>query len=166
MQRIVWKLLFLCLCFWKLFNFLNMALYSLRLGQPFKKIATHKNWKLSEVNYQSRSNMPNDAYTTLKFRTFSELGCFIFVVKTSERLWRVDECINNEVWRRLSWVLSLHLFLKTNLCKIFWHKLRNQVKFDKAKKLWYLFLPIFWRPRPKVYLSSGDWTFGCVPTQF
>ena len=52
------------------------------------------------------------------------------------------------------------------LCKIFWEKLRNQIKLNKTEKLWYLVSPIFWAPVPNICFCSGDWTLGCIPWSF
>ena len=85
--------------------------------------------------------MPNDAYTTLfNLEFFQNSVALVFVVKAVERPWSFEKGQNNEVLSKLGWV---RLFLQTIQCKIFWEKLRNQIKSDKVENYnisFYLFL--------------------------
>ena len=54
------------------------------------------------------------------------------------------------LWYFYRFNLINELNLIYNLYKIFWGKLRNQAKLDTTKKLWDLFLHIFWVPLQKL----------------
>ena len=66
------------------------------------------------------------------------LVCNFLKVKPKRNV--LERLQDNEAWRRLALVMRKS-FLKT---KIFWKKRKNQAKFDRPKKLWFLLLHNFW----------------------
>ena len=53
----------------------------------------------------------NRVYRKLKFGTFPELACFIFVSNILERLWSYKKNQSTEVSRRLGGVIKNNLFI-------------------------------------------------------
>ena len=67
-----------------------------------------KSWNLlkpvSKASFFPKSNIPIDTYTALPGWNFSQLRCFIVVIKASQRLWSNEKDQNIKFegdWRRL-----------------------------------------------------------------
>ena len=63
---------------------------------------------------------------------------------------------------------SLHIIYSYNhMQKVFWGgKINKSSKVRQNRKLWYLFLHIFWALVPKMYFCIWGWIQDCVSMQF
>ena len=65
MRRVVCKFFFCCLWFRKLFIFQSKSLFCLKLGQAIKKVAISLIESFLWSIFWSKSDLPNNTYTTL-----------------------------------------------------------------------------------------------------
>ena len=101
---------------------------------------------------------------TVKFRIFWQFGRFIFVAKTSHRLWSYKNVEILKLERDLG-SYKLVFFLQTALYYIFWKTLRNQGKLERPKNS-IVFCQIFWPTMSKISFCKGYLTLYCRPMQF
>ena len=138
MAKIIWKFSFCSLLFQWWFKFLK------KMSIWFKKLSSVKKLPISNgegVNFWPKLNIQNSAHTKpLNLEAQCSWPALYFRYK-----------------RRLGRIIIKTLFAQTILGKIFAAEWESPVKLDRARKIWYLLLCVFWLLLPKFNFWKGDW---------
>ena len=124
---------------------------ALFLLSSLEKKTSNQNWRLSNVTFWPKPNIPNRVYIKLfnldLFRTH-----FTIVFKVLERL-SSHKNQTTEIWRRQGQVIR-KILTQTIAEKIYWTKLRNRAELDKSKILsCYYFRDCCWKSMMELFVK-------------